>query len=118
MEVQEVPADWILETDVAGQNVHTLTPSPKTDFTTNRLLRILRTEEQTLVGPHIILKRLRRNQILFEPGDEVETTWFPCQGTVGSLLIVSLSGREVEAATIGWEGAIGGIVSAGSKPPL
>jgi len=92
------------------------TPSPKTDFTTNRLLRVLRIEEHALVGPHIFLKRLRRNQTLFEPGDEVETTYFPCQGTVGSFLIVSLSGREVQAATIGWEGAIGGIVSCGSKP--
>ena len=95
---------------------NTPTPSLKTDFTTNRLLHILRIEEQELVGPHIALRRLRRGQILYEPGDDVETTYFPCQGTVGSFLIVSLSGREVEAASIGWEGAIGGIVSAGSKP--
>src|SRR5205085_6954067 len=86
------------------------------DFATTRLLRVLRSEEQALVGANLNLKRLRRGQVLFEPGEEVETTYFPCAGTVGSLFIVSLNGREVEAATIGWEGAIGGIVSAGSKP--
>ena len=77
---------------------------------------MLHNEERGVIGAHLILKRLRRGQVLFEPGQEVETTYFPCSGTVGSLLIVSLTGREVEAATIGWEGAIGGIVSAGSKP--
>jgi CRP-like cAMP-binding protein len=90
--------------------------SAESDFSTNRLLRILRSQERSMMGSHLVLKRLRRGQVLFEPGEEVETTYFPCHGTVGSLLIVSASGREVEAATIGWEGAIGGIVSAGSKP--
>ena len=33
-----------------------------------------------------------------------------------ALLIVTRDGHEVEAATIGREGAVGGIVSAGSKP--
>ena len=36
--------------------------------------------------------------------------------TMGSLLVISSDGREVEAAMIGHEGAIGGIVSAGHKP--
>lgn len=90
--------------------------SPAGDFSMNRLLNALRSEERTLVGTHLVARRLRRGQVLFEPGEDVETTYFPCHGTVGSLLIVSQSGREVEAATIGWEGAIGGIVSAGSKP--
>jgi CRP-like cAMP-binding protein len=35
---------------------------------------------------------------------------------MASLLIVTKNGREVEAATIGREGAIGGIVSEGRKP--
>jgi CRP-like cAMP-binding protein len=90
--------------------------SPNSHFSTNRLLKVLRNEDREFIGPYLIPKRLRRGEVLFEPGEEVETTYFPCHGTVGSLLIVSLHGREVEAATIGWEGAIGGIVSAGSKP--
>lgn len=72
--------------------------------------------ERSFIGSHLVFKRLRRGQILFEPGQEVETTYFPCAGTVGSLLIVSEDGNEVEAGIIGWEGAIGGVVSAGSKP--
>jgi CRP-like cAMP-binding protein len=58
----------------------------------------------------------KRGQILFEPGEEVDTTYFLCRGTMASLLVVSSDGREVEAATIGYEGAIGGVVSAGHKP--
>ena len=92
------------------------TVSLQRDFSTNRLLRVLRNEERSLMGAHFAQKRLRRGQVLFEPGEEVETTYFPCHGTVASMLIVSLTGREVEAANIGWEGAVGGIVSAGSKP--
>src|SRR5215469_7626186 len=91
-------------------------PSPQRDFSANRLLRILASQERNLIGTYLALKRLRRGQVLFEPGEEVETTYFPCQGTVVSMLIVLVSGREVEAANIGWEGAVGGIVSAGSKP--
>jgi CRP-like cAMP-binding protein len=54
--------------------------------------------------------------VLFEPGDDVVTTYFPCHRTMVSLLIVTRDGREVEAATIGREGAVGGIVSEGHKP--
>ncbi len=43
-------------------------------------------------------------------------TYFPCLGTMASLLVISSDGREVEAASIGHEGAVGGIVSAGHKP--
>jgi CRP-like cAMP-binding protein len=59
---------------------------------------------------------LRRGQVLFEPGQDVDITYFPCLGTLASLLVISSDGREVEAASIGHEGAVGGIVSAGHKP--
>lgn len=91
-------------------------PSAERDFSSNRLLRVLRSQELILIGTHLVPKRLHRGQVLFEPGQEVETTYFPCHGTVASMLIVSVTGREIEAANIGWEGAVGGIVSAGSKP--
>jgi CRP-like cAMP-binding protein len=55
-------------------------------------------------------------EILFEPGDDVMSSCFPCGGVMVSLRVTSSDGREVEAATIGREGAVGGIVSAGKKP--
>lgn len=82
----------------------------------NRLLAALSARDRGLIRPHLVSRIVVRGQVLFEPGEEVDTTYFPCRGTMASLLVISSDGREVEAATIGREGAIGGIVSAGHKP--
>lgn len=85
-------------------------------FRANRLLAALSPRDLTILAPHLEPVALPRGRVLFEPGDDVVTTYFPCHGTMASLLIVTRDGREVEAATIGREGAIGGIVSEGHKP--
>ena len=90
-------------------------PAPPRAFG-NRLLAALSARDYAVVAPHLKAVELHRGQVLFEPGDEVVTTWFPGRGAVASLLIVTRDGREVEAATIGREGAVGGIVSEGHKP--
>src|SRR4051812_9474911 len=82
----------------------------------NRLLAALSARDFALLEPHLEVVALPRGKVLFEPGDDVNTTYFPCSQTMASLLIVTRDGREVEAATIGREGAIGGIVSEGHKP--
>lgn len=82
----------------------------------NRLLGALSAHDFAVLEPHLEPVALARGQVLFEPGDEVDTTYFPCHRTMASLLIVTRDGHEVEAATIGREGAIGGIVSEGHKP--
>jgi len=82
----------------------------------NRLLAALSARDFAVLEPHLELVVLHRGKVLFEPGDEVTTTYFPCHRTMASLLIVTRDGREVEAATIGREGAVGGIVSEGHKP--
>lgn len=82
----------------------------------NRLLAALSPRDFAVLEPHLDLVTLPRGKVLFEPGDEVTTTYFPCHRTMVSLLIVTRDGREVEAATIGREGAVGGIVSEGHKP--
>ena len=58
----------------------------------------------------------RPGQVLFEPEEDVVTTYFPLTGTMAALIVVLDDGRTAEAASIGREGAIGGIVSAGHKP--
>jgi CRP-like cAMP-binding protein len=82
----------------------------------NRLLAALSPRDFVVLEPHLKSIRLTRGQVLFEPGDDVATTFFPCAGAMVSLLVVTRDGREVEAATIGREGAVGGIVSDGHKP--
>jgi CRP-like cAMP-binding protein len=82
----------------------------------NRLLATLSARDLEVLEPHLQPVALARGKVLFEPGDDVTTTYFPCHRTMASLLIVMRDGREVEAATIGREGAIGGIVSEGHKP--
>jgi CRP-like cAMP-binding protein len=83
---------------------------------TSRLLSALQPQDREHIRPHLLARLLRRGQILFEPGQDVEVTYFPRLGTMASLLVISSDGREVEAASIGHEGAVGGIVSAGHKP--
>lgn len=82
----------------------------------NRLLGALAARDFEVLAPHLEKVDVARGDVLFEPGDDVNTTYFPCFRTMASLLIVTRDGREVEAATIGREGAVGGIVSAGHKP--
>lgn len=82
----------------------------------NRLLAALAPADLDLLRPHMRLVKLAGKDVLFEAGDDVETTHFPCTHTLASLLVGADDGNQVEAATIGREGAIGGIVSAGHKP--
>ena len=90
--------------------------SPAHPRLANRLLAALGSRDYAILEPHLELVPLSRGKVLFEPGDDVHTTYFPCRKTMVSLLIVTRDGREVEAATIGREGAVGGIVSDGHKP--
>jgi CRP-like cAMP-binding protein len=84
--------------------------------TVNRLLAALPPRDLAVLEPHLERVDLPRRQVLFEPGDDVEITYFPSLGTIISLLVVTRGGHEVEVATIGREGAVGGIVSEGHKP--
>lgn len=82
----------------------------------NRLLASLRRSDRALLEPYLEPVILSKKEMLFSPGDDVSHTHFPGVGTMTSLVITMGDGRSVEAATIGREGAIGGIVSSGHKP--
>jgi CRP-like cAMP-binding protein len=86
------------------------------DLSMNRLLATLGEPDLDLLKPWLSVVALPHRRTLFEPGDQVDTTFFPCHRTIVSLEIVLSDGRAVEAATIGHEGAIGGIISSGHKP--
>jgi CRP-like cAMP-binding protein len=82
----------------------------------NQLLRFLPKAAIEFIAPHLERVPLTHGQSLFEPGDDVTHAHFPLGGAVVALVLPMRDGRVIEAATIGREGAIGGIVSLGSKP--
>ncbi|WP_181703954.1 Crp/Fnr family transcriptional regulator [Chthonobacter albigriseus] len=84
--------------------------------TGNFLLDVLAPGDLGLIAPFLQRVDLRQGQTLFEAGDEVNTIHFPCGQTIGALLVVMRNGDVAESATIGREGAIGGIVSQGNLP--
>ncbi|MCR5876904.1 helix-turn-helix domain-containing protein [Phenylobacterium sp. J426] len=89
-------------------------PDPR--LAANHLLDSLAPDDAAVLAPHLRQVALSRGQTLFMPGDDVRETYFPCRTTVLSLLVMLRDGSEVEAATIGREGALGGLVSTGHTP--
>jgi CRP-like cAMP-binding protein len=82
----------------------------------NRLFTALATSDQALLRPYLIVQTLKRGQVLVEAGDDVTKCYLPCKGTVASLVVALPNGTVAETASIGCEGAVGGIVSQGHKP--
>uniref|UniRef100_B0T045 Putative transcriptional regulator, Crp/Fnr family n=1 Tax=Caulobacter sp. (strain K31) TaxID=366602 RepID=B0T045_CAUSK len=84
--------------------------------TGNRLLAALHPSDLARLAPYMSSVTLAAGDTLIEAGEDVVTTILPCYSTMVSLLVVTRDGDEIEVASIGREGAIGGIVSAGFKP--
>ncbi len=85
-------------------------------FAGNRLLSTFPAEARAMIEPFAELVELQLGQIVQGRGDDVRWTYFPF-GTAMVSLVVGLSGdRSIEVASIGHEGAIGGIVSCGHAP--
>lgn len=82
----------------------------------NNLLHVLRAEDYALLAPHLNEWSGAARQPLYNPGDEVTHVYFPCGPTVVCFLVVLEDGQTVEAALVGREGAIGGVVSEGNLP--
>jgi Crp-like helix-turn-helix domain len=103
---------------VIDQVAHLRTPASELHrrASGNRLLGALPFADFAFLVPHLTETHLERGQVLFEPGDDVHTTYFLCTPTVVSLLVLTRNGGYVEAASVGAESAVGGIVSCGNKP--
>ena len=91
-----------------------MTPAPEN--VTNRLIGAMSSRDRKLVDRRLRAVTLEKLETLFEPGDDVVTVHFPGAGTIASLIVSMRDGATAEAAMIGQEGAIGGIISAGDKP--
>ena len=82
----------------------------------NNLLRALRPVDLELIRPGLQAMEADTGTVLYEPGDNVRTVYFPCGPALVSFMVLLEDGRGVETALIGREGAVGGIVSQGHLP--
>jgi hypothetical protein len=82
----------------------------------NNLLRRLSDADFRLIEPHLVPADAQPNDLLYNPGDDVEIVHFPCGPSLVSYMVPNEDGRDVETILIGREGAVGGIVSQGFLP--
>lgn len=82
----------------------------------NNLLLSLRGPDLDMLKPHLRALQAPSNSVLYDPGQNVQTVYFPCHRTLVSFLVPTEDGGAVEALLVGREGAVGGIVSQGNLP--
>ncbi len=82
----------------------------------NRLLAVLKPHDLELLLPHFTVHEYAAGKILHEAGSDVRFAWFPLGGAAASFVVAADSNHLVDAALIGREGAVGGMVSSGRLP--
>lgn len=87
-----------------------------TAFAGNRLLSTFPAEVRALIEPFGEVVQLGLDEVIHERGANVAATYFPFDGTMVSLVVDLPGCRSLEVASIGQEGAVGGIVSCGNAP--
>ncbi|NEU11200.1 Crp/Fnr family transcriptional regulator [Methylobacterium sp. BTF04] len=91
-------------------------PAGEPLFEGNLLLKALGAQDRALLAPHLEPSVHQRGETLFTTGTLVSSIAFPCHQTVATLIVSMRDGRSAETATIGREGALGGVVSNGFLP--
>lgn len=79
----------------------------------NDLLAALNGDDFERLRPHLHACAFERGHILHHAGDAVAYSYFPCADALASFMTAVDDGKQVEAAVIGREGAVGGIISHG-----
>ncbi|RYD91647.1 MAG: Crp/Fnr family transcriptional regulator [Sphingomonadales bacterium] len=82
----------------------------------NRLLAALKIQDLELLLPHFTVHEYPAGKILQESGSDVRYAWFPLNEAAASFVVAADSNHMVDAALIGREGAVGGLVSSGRMP--
>jgi CRP-like cAMP-binding protein len=85
-------------------------------FAGNRLLTTFSREARALIEAFGTLVQLAPGEIVLQRGVHVASSLFPIGSTMISMVAELTGGRSVEVASIGREGAVGGIVSCGHAP--
>jgi hypothetical protein len=84
-------------------------------FTGNRLLATISGEDRQLLEAEAEIVDLPLGGTILTRGLQVESSLFPFGPTVISM-VVEVDGRSIEVASVGDEGAVGGIISCGHAP--
>jgi CRP-like cAMP-binding protein len=98
--------------DVTTVERSTLDPA----FAGNMLLATFSDEVRSLIEPYGEIVNLEAGSRVQSQGEDVEVTYFPFGTSMISLIVELPSRRSIEVASIGREGAVGGIVSCGHAP--
>jgi CRP-like cAMP-binding protein len=85
-------------------------------FARNRLLSTFSAEVRALLEPSAEVVDLALGGVLHSSGEHIVCSYFPFGPTMISLGVELADGRTIEVASIGQEGAVGGIVSCGHAP--
>ncbi len=85
-------------------------------FAGNRLLSTFSREARALVEPFGEMTQLAVGDVVLHRGEQVRSSLFPVGPTMISMSVELSGGRSAEVASVGREGAVGGIVSCGHAP--
>jgi hypothetical protein len=85
-------------------------------FAGNRLLSTFPAEARAAIEPSASVVDFELGSVVHASGEDVVTSYFPFGPTMISLRVELMDGRSIEVASIGQEGAVGGIVSCGRAP--
>jgi len=85
-------------------------------FAGNRLLSTFPSEARALIEPFAQVVELEAGSVVHQRGNDIAATYFPYGEAMVSLVVELADGRTLEVASIGHEGAVGGIVSCGRAP--
>lgn len=97
-------------------NIRHAPPSIADAFAGNRLLATFPNELKTIVEDRIEMVELDLGMTVLRRGSEVAHSLFPFGSTMISMVVDLEDSRSVEVASIGREGAVGGIISCGYVP--
>lgn len=85
-------------------------------FAGNRLLATFSREARGSLEPFGTMIELEPGEMVLKRGEHVQASLFPIGPTMVSMVVELSGGRSIEVASIGSEGAVGGIVSCGHAP--
>lgn len=72
----------------------------------NNLLASLSPDDYAMLSGHLTQMDLEKGRLLYDPGDKVDTVYFPLDCVI-SLMTLMESGAAIESATVGREGGVG-----------
>ena len=98
------------------ESIADFTHASEPAFIGNRLLATFPPELRQTVRDQVEIIRLETGDTVLSKGAAVQSSVFPFGTTMISMIIDLADGRSVEVASIGKEGAVGGIVSCGHAP--